>query len=616
MVYDWDAHQQTCYRLYIQEGKSLEDIMEHMKNFHQFTPSKRAFQSQFRRWDFPPKQQPAYKNERLVCRIKELWGENLAQQEMLRVLNEEGFDVRARELMRVRTRNRWLLRVPRALEDECQTDEGESRISPAGSSAPGSSARNEQPSSRDHETKTNRRRSRRKSSSAGARAGSTDRFPSEMTLDEARLILRLDVAAYRAVRTHFQQVCQEENIIKKTTAGVDKWDAAKARLHSLVWSTKENPEPPQRLALDVICTDVTKRMRVLKTRMTLAEARNVLGVDPAEAREMRRALRRVLTDSGFTCKSDATPQQWEELKRTWADGSTPVRHVLRAPHAQDGISQPEKARALDVMAMDIIKRFRDDGGQKEPGKQELPPSPAVSPPRAGQRATAAAMATGSSAHDDQMDLADAMANSNFDALSEVSHPSQMAFSPASSAMGAPMPASLRPQTPGLPGSQERLPRPSRVFVSPPMSAGMPLGPPMSSSLLLGPNTQATFLHQQYLPSQFAAAATPAPVFQPAHPAPVSPACAIYMRAHPSSSFVPSPSLWIATLNSQSIHELRQAAASKFPGAICARVEGILRDGKGGELPLPIEQDDELSAYLAHLQGAAPTFNVQLMWKSP
>ncbi|PHH68940.1 hypothetical protein CDD83_5875 [Cordyceps sp. RAO-2017] len=113
MVYDWDRHQQTCYRLYIEEGRSLEHIMAHMKTAHDFAPSKRAFQIQFKRWNFPPKQRPAHKNDRLVARVKELWERNLAQPEMLRVLNEEdGFEIKARELMRLRTRNRWLLRAP------------------------------------------------------------------------------------------------------------------------------------------------------------------------------------------------------------------------------------------------------------------------------------------------------------------------------------------------------------------------------------------------------------------------------------------------------------------------------------------------------------------------
>jgi hypothetical protein len=38
MVYNWDAHQQTCFRLYIEEGRSLEEIMDYMKRVHDFTP--------------------------------------------------------------------------------------------------------------------------------------------------------------------------------------------------------------------------------------------------------------------------------------------------------------------------------------------------------------------------------------------------------------------------------------------------------------------------------------------------------------------------------------------------------------------------------------------------
>jgi hypothetical protein len=35
---------------------------------------------------------------------------------MLRTLNEEGFDIKERELMRVRAKNRWLLRVPNGMK--------------------------------------------------------------------------------------------------------------------------------------------------------------------------------------------------------------------------------------------------------------------------------------------------------------------------------------------------------------------------------------------------------------------------------------------------------------------------------------------------------------------
>lgn len=38
MVYEWDEHQQTCHRLYVEEGKSLKEIRDHMKTVYKFTP--------------------------------------------------------------------------------------------------------------------------------------------------------------------------------------------------------------------------------------------------------------------------------------------------------------------------------------------------------------------------------------------------------------------------------------------------------------------------------------------------------------------------------------------------------------------------------------------------
>lgn len=38
MVYDWDGKRDICYKMYIEEKRALEDIMEYMKAFHQFAP--------------------------------------------------------------------------------------------------------------------------------------------------------------------------------------------------------------------------------------------------------------------------------------------------------------------------------------------------------------------------------------------------------------------------------------------------------------------------------------------------------------------------------------------------------------------------------------------------
>src|SRR5579859_453695 len=96
--------------------------MAHMKETYSFTPSKRAYQTQFKRWGFPSKQNPAHRNVDLVTRVKELWEKNTSQRDMLRTLTEEGFNIKERELMRVRAKNRWLLRVPNGMKSHGVTE--------------------------------------------------------------------------------------------------------------------------------------------------------------------------------------------------------------------------------------------------------------------------------------------------------------------------------------------------------------------------------------------------------------------------------------------------------------------------------------------------------------
>lgn len=38
MVYDWDSKEQLCFDLYINQKKSLEQIIEYMRKEFDFTP--------------------------------------------------------------------------------------------------------------------------------------------------------------------------------------------------------------------------------------------------------------------------------------------------------------------------------------------------------------------------------------------------------------------------------------------------------------------------------------------------------------------------------------------------------------------------------------------------
>lgn len=56
-----------------------------------------------------------------MARVKELWEINTSQKDMLRIVIDEGFSVKERELMRLRTKHRWLLRVPNGMKSAAQS---------------------------------------------------------------------------------------------------------------------------------------------------------------------------------------------------------------------------------------------------------------------------------------------------------------------------------------------------------------------------------------------------------------------------------------------------------------------------------------------------------------
>jgi hypothetical protein len=38
MGYKWEQHRQTCYRLYVEEKKSLDELVAYMREHHGFGP--------------------------------------------------------------------------------------------------------------------------------------------------------------------------------------------------------------------------------------------------------------------------------------------------------------------------------------------------------------------------------------------------------------------------------------------------------------------------------------------------------------------------------------------------------------------------------------------------
>ena len=500
---------------------------------------------------------------------------------MLRILNEEdGFDIKERELMRVRAKNRWLLRVPNGMKstsggssarredataalqelEQAMYPRGGTESATEGSRKEDVVARAQSPElspeviakrkerldklqAESAERWATRKRRRRTRGWAGLPADppGPPRFPSETTIDESKQFLSLDAELYRQVRDHFQRICEDSGVIKKTIAGPDRWQAVKDRLiqesphlQTVFWGNNTQLDM-KTLALDVVCTDVTKRMRTLERRMTIAEAKNVLGINPEESRQIRNAFYQTLKSDHFTSKLEAGDEHWKELKEQWIGSSDLLQSIL-APGDADP-QHGSKVKAMEVLCRDVMKRLRDDQTKRDPSRRKsLPVNNGISNgiSTLASQALASAPATRNDYSDLQIDPSLLLAAANDPSLS----------------MGQPQPYRPQSQTPT-----------SATFASPHHGSTM--------------------------------------------------AIPVYFRLSPLSQLQHPTKLWLGTLTSGSVDELRQLAVSKHPDANLARIEGVVREGNGNEVSFEIDEDDELGAYFAHVNGGKATFVVQL-----
>ncbi|KAB2574404.1 hypothetical protein DBV05_g6929 [Lasiodiplodia theobromae] len=620
MVYDWEGKEAECYRMYVEEKRSLDEVMDFWKQ-RSFTPSKRAFQTQFKRWDFPSKQNPAHKNPALVARVKELWEKNTNQRDMLQILNDEGFDLKERELMRVRAKNRWLLRVPNGMKGATTTavgaqtaetypeafvkelqqaiaeDEGPPAAAPhtpghaLGDPSPEPDPetlrkrkeRMEKLQQESDERWRSRKRRRRMRGWAGLPAdpAGPPRFPSETTIDESKAYLDLDNELYRQLRDQFQSICEEEGVVKKTVAGPDKWQQVKDRLiaendHLQTQFTDEQSEKPDQkaLSLDVICTDVTKRMRTMERRMTIAEAKNIIGINPEESRKIRGEFYDILKTDHVNSKLETGAEHWQELKDQWIAGSAVLQRIL-APGNQDPQHQ-QRLKALEVLCRDVMKRLRDDQAKRDPSRKKQAnagPGPGPAPPRAMQ--TPARTRSSQSAQASPVKTPTAYAPTT--PTPEVNSAGDLQIDP-----------SLLLAANDLAGQHQE----SRMY-----------------------NDQTIHHHQQQQEYTGGGSSGQQQAreysYTPAYPDPAPTPIPVYFRLHPHSQIQADPRIWLGALTSGTMEELRALATRAHPGSSAVRIEGVVKGQDFREVNYPIDDNEELGGYLAHMSAGKVTFAVQL-----
>ena len=225
-----------------------------------------------------------------------------------------------------------------------------------------------------YQTKTRRRRTRPWAGLPADPPG-PPRFPSETTIDEAKQILAMSHPVYLALRDQCQAICEEEGVRKKTDAGPEKWRHVQNRLISesehlanVFYNDQSSDHKQQNLAVEVICNDVTKRMRTSDNRMTIQDCKNILSINPEEARRLRRSFEDILREDNFTSKFEAGQDHWNELKAQWIGNSPHLQRLI-----ESGPGDPDHARktkAMELLCRDVMKRLRDDQTRKDPSRKK------------------------------------------------------------------------------------------------------------------------------------------------------------------------------------------------------------------------------------------------------
>ncbi|KAK3723176.1 hypothetical protein LTR37_001899 [Vermiconidia calcicola] len=600
--YDWDDKKDLCYKLYVEEKLSAPKIVAYFATRlnvpESDLPTAKQFSAKFQQWEFPPriKKIRPEEEEKLLERTKELFNQNLGAKQIQDKLNDEGWELDNHHFRAFRIKHRMAMRSSVAYkpleatgrtagkrkrssndEDDAQADEqanddGERQAQPT-SLPPEEAARRAQrlaelQAQSDHllATRKRRRRIRGFGHLPPDAPGLEPRYGSETSLDECKAYLHLSNETYVQIRDEYEAICPDMGVDKMSTCVEGQWQASKDRLvrenmhlSSVLHPLQSNLDRKAN-ALNVICMDVTKRMRMKTKALTIADANNMLGIDPNTSKEIRRILYDILEADQFTTVLACGKQHVEDLCEQWYAKSD----ILSRAKAERA---PQKDRAIFLLSKDARKRYCDDQMRKHPDKrlwQKKSYGPGPGPAHVIPSVRKGPLATSSEAQ--------------------------------------------QPNPTTTPNSTRR-----RQLV--------PVGPAWDGHEVpeFRPNTIADVGHISFdLDPELA----PLPLAQ--HGPPWPPAAAAPPTIAQSSAAIPAyfrlgqdskvighhPRMWLGKLTGPNIPALHKAATSKAGAATVAKVQGVVKNDDGSEDSWLIETDEELAVYLEEA-GPKATFVVLL-----
>jgi len=435
------------------------------------------------------------------------------------------------------------------------------------------------------------------------------RYPSELTMEECKRELGLDKQLYQELRDIFEGICRANNVVKKTSCGIDRWKGIKeelisrmSHLQSIFWghgnATINQTQRP--MALELICMDVTKKIRTVGTRVTISEAKNILGLTPQEARDARMAFDEILKEDHFVSKLEVPREHWDGLKAQWVERSSLLQRKLSG--SIDDLDHATKLKCLESIAADVQKRHRDQQTKSDPAHltksldQTRNPHISEAPP---------AVPSGAAVHSPTNS-----AVAPFSANAPTVSPATNMNNEYSSGNGAgaesahlyrhsPFPAVSVPQD-GMTtlASQALASAAHPSFIDYGDMQGLQIDPSLLEAAALPQGS----VHYDKSPHEFST--------QDAIP--------VYFRLSPLSSLEhigSHPKVWLSTLSPPySMAFLRELALSKAGSrqASAMKIEGVAPgNGDEGGTKWSIDEDDELEAYLEMVGRGKATFIVEI-----
>ena len=554
---------------------------------------------------------------------------------MLDILKAEGWDLKEREFIKLRKEHNLLLRAPNKtigrgqgsqqqslgvdeLRQAAQQDEENDRAESAEPSTTSLShlppeiiakrqARQARLLAESEERLKSRTRRRRTKVWSGLPPdpAAPPRYPSELTMEECKRELGLDKQLYQKLRGTFEEICRVNNIVKKTLCGPDTWKAVKEELirrephlQSIFWgpgATTVN-QTQQPMALELLCTDVTKRIRTIGSRITISGAKNILALTPQEGRDVRSAFDAILKEDYFVSKLEVPREHWEGLKAKWVERSPLLQQRLSG-----GASDPDyatKVKCLESIAADVQKRHRDEQTKKDPSLTK-----SIDP-----------------ANDQMADIAQTTLTSP-STLTGLAHDVPNTeplppFPPNENMVTSPL-ERIDQRHHEHENSQEAYRNVPSSNISEP-SVGMTT---LASRALASHPSLFDYgdIHgTQIDPSLLQAAALPQGIGYSSNQPSNNESIAIYFRMSPLSStqYLNShPRVWLDTLTSPyTVVKMKQLASVRaHEGTISVRkIEGVAPGiGDEGGSKWRIDEDDELEAYLEMVRSGKATFVVEL-----